>query len=1264
MRVVALAAALLARLPCAGLEPNRPVGQLTHDVWQTARGLPQDSVNTVFQTRDGYLWVGTYGGLSRFDGARFVTMTPQNAPGLTDHRIRCLAEDRDGALWIGTDEGLSRLPSGRMTAIRKAEGLQNLHINVLAADPGGGIWVGTDAGLELLREGRVTPFPARRLFQGRRVRALLVAREGTIWAGAHDGGVARINGEEIRFFGAAEGLVDGDVTALTLDRAGALWAGTTRGAVLRFDGSRFARVAHFDEAHSVTALHEDRDGSFWVGTYNGGLRRLTGGGAESLTSKDGLPSNIVQSLCEDREGSLWVGTYAGLSRLKQGTFSAVTVRDGLSLDFVKTVLADRDGNVWAGTFGEGLNRIRDDKVVETVGRASGAGGELVKCLDQDGSGTIWVGLGGAGLFRVAGKRLELVLAKDSLPDEIVNAIHVDRTGRIWIGTLGGLACLDGGRLTVLGTGTGLPSNRIGALLEDRDGTLWVGTHGGGLAKLREGKVHVIGTGQGLPSLTVTALLEDSDGDLWVGGTAGGLGRIHGGTVRSYGPGAGLDADGIFGILEDEGDLWFSTLNGVVRVRKADLDAFDAGRIRSVPSTRYGTGDGMPSRQCSGGSVPTATRAADGRLWFATDKGLAVVDPARLKHNTLPPPVVVEEALVDDRPAARAEDGTLVVPAGSRKLEIHYAGLSLLIPERVRFRYRLEGWEPSWTEAGTRRTAYYTNVPPGDYRFQASACNNDDVWNEAGASLVVRVLPRLDQRLSFRLALAAGLVAIVAAAIGARLRAIRARERELVLLVDERTARLREALAETELQRAEAQRNRERAEAASRAKSDFLSAMSHELRTPLNAILGFVQLMQQTEGRDATDRERLSVISRSGEHLLGLINEVLSLTRIEAGGLTVAAEAFSLAGLVAEVGEMLSLRARSKGLRLQVRPEGRLPGCVSGDAGKLRQVLTNLVSNAVKFTGKGEVALAVVWTDGVARFEVRDTGPGIRQEELAGLFASFSQGEAGRKSREGSGLGLALSRGLVRLMGGDIEVESRPGAGLTLRFSLPLPAIADETQAPEPRGGRFATLSGTTVLVADDGDDNRRVISGLLAPLGVEMLEARDGGEALSLWLVKRPPCAVLDLGMPVLDGCEVARRIRAEEGRADGRSVLVAVSASVFDTDRDKALSAGFDAFIGKPFRADDLLGTLCGLVSARSTRAQVAPVEARPDPERLAALPDSLRAELRRALERGDDQAAARVLPAVRAIDPATEAALSTMLRRCQIDELLGLLQGSGDGS
>ncbi len=610
--------------------------------------------------------------------------------------------------------------------------------------------------------------------------------------------MCRIRDGETRCLTTADGLPANYVWSVYEDRAGTLWIGTYGGGLVRFEGDRM-RVYGTDDgltSDRVTCLREDRHGNLWIGTHGGGLNRFHEGRFDAFTRRDGLTDDAVLALWEDREGSLWIGTVSGgLNRLKDTLFTVYDAQRGITTPMTRTVLEDRRGRLWIGTSGGGLFRI-DGQAVRHFTTADGLPVMDVFSLWEEPGGAMWVGTYGGGVACLDQGRTATWSTANGLPHDTVWAITGDHSGNVWIGTYGGgLVRLRDGHMTVFTTADGLPSDLIRTLLVSRDGTLWIGTSGGGLARYRDGAFTSYGAAQGLSSRTVLALYEDPHGLLWVG-TARGLDLLNGDTLRAVTTRDGLFDDIVYCILEDaRGNLWMSCNRGIFRVAKEEVLAVLHGASATVHSTAYGRADGMPTSECNGGSQPAGWKTAAGELLFPTPRGVVALDPRRLAINPEPPPVFVEAVVADG--VRHGVDAPVLLPPDTRNLQIDYTALSFLAPEKVAFRYRLEGSDRGWTWAGDRRTAFFSHLPPGRYTFRVTACNNDGVWNQVGASLAIRLRPRFYQTTAFYAAGALFLVLVGFAAAYGRVVSHRRRERELASLVEARTYELKRVTRELE-----------------------------------------------------------------------------------------------------------------------------------------------------------------------------------------------------------------------------------------------------------------------------------------------------------------------------------------------------------------------------------------------------------------------------------------------------------------------------------
>lgn len=779
---------LAAASPARALDPARALNQYSRQAWRSSEGLPQNTVSAILQTRDGYLWLATYEGVARFDGVRFTVFDRSNTDAMTQNHVSALLEARDGTLWVGTyGGGLLRYKDRRFEAYAAPDGAADDQVTALAEDGEGSIWVGTTGGVFLLRDGRTARYTSREGLPDEQVLSLAASKDGGVWVGT-TAGVARLGRGAIAQHEPERGLPSTAITSVLEEADGALWLGTAEGLFRLQRGSveRYGRAQGLADTF-VRSLYRDREGTVWVGT-SGGLHRWHDGRFDVMTAREGLSRGAVVSLYEDREGSLWVGTDGGgLNRLRDGKVFTLTSADGLSTDAVYTIAGERAGGLWIGGASPDLVHFAGG-ALSPYPSAGLLAGSTVLALFEDSRGRLWIGTD-RGLYVSEHHRMRPFGERQELAESGVRAIAEDRQGAIWIGTeSSGLRRYADGRLTVFGAPQGLRSSEIRAIHVDRKGTLWVATYGG-LSRL-EGPRFVTYTPALAPSSAfMRSIHEDATRDtLWVGTYGGGLHRFRDNRFATITSRQGLASDVVYQVLEDDrGRLWMSSNKGIFHVPKAELEAVADGRSATVHSTLYGEKDGMRSRECNGGS-PAGWKTSDGRLWFPTFEGVVVVDPSRIVSNDQPPPIVLEEAIVDDRSLDLGSP--IRIAPGNHRLEFRYTGLSLAAPQAVRFSYRLVGADAKWVDAGSRRSAFFTNLPPGRYKLEVNAANEDGVWNPTPASLDFRLAPHFYQTPWFfgGCALAAGLMGL-----GAhrwRTRALRLRERQLAERVEEALARVK------------------------------------------------------------------------------------------------------------------------------------------------------------------------------------------------------------------------------------------------------------------------------------------------------------------------------------------------------------------------------------------------------------------------------------------------------------------------------------------
>jgi signal transduction histidine kinase/ligand-binding sensor domain-containing protein/ActR/RegA family two-component response regulator len=1290
----------VATSPSALASDWTDIGRLPLRTFTDRDGLPQNAITGIVFAADGALWIGTKDGAARYNG-RTWTSVPM-PPGCTSAWVNALARGSDGSLWFGTrGGGLARLKDGAWRVFTKSDGLPNDEILALVesatldAEPV--MVAGTAEGPARFDGARFQAMELPKGLPTTRVTALFESRsEGVgagLWVGLRDGIANLDSGKWTAYDLPAFGLPSNNpvrafAISSALDGKDRVFAVVTHPGLLQLEDDRWVPKAvgrtplGMGQALLTT---RDRDGreSLWIGGQQR-LVHIRGGEIRILGPEAGFPEEGFWSLAETPadagESALWVGMAgAGLVRLQRQGWTSFGSPRWLSnasvYSLLETLESDGRSVIWVGTNRGGLVRMHPDGTTVYEGRNKAGSDTVLSLLEtRSKSGrTIWSGTtSGLGEFRNgAWKRVDL----GDWTGATVNALLASPRGNgepaIYVGVGEGVGLLENGRFTKLNEAIGLPDTRVNTLLEtvgtDGRRTLWVGTERG-LARREPDKTVLYTTRDGLPAEAILSLVEVEESGrrrLWIG-TRGGAARMDLSgeattsdrfTLFTSRGAPALPNDTIYQVRNDRhGRIYLFTNKGVARLTPRKPTPEDSSEYDLYT---YLQADGLPSAECNTGASMVDSK---GRIWAGTINGVAVIDPddtftARSK------PLRIERALLSRNGAPLPEGAALAHDEGN--LTFEYALMNLFRDEDSRYRTQLEGLdtEPSpWTADAKKE---YTSLPEGVYAFNVWARDvSGAISGPARFAFSVRAAPwRTWWAFLLYAAFAAGAISL---GMRYRLASVRRRNEDLERLISARTVELGDAVERLKVSEQAALQAKDAALEASHAKSTFLANMSHELRTPLNAVIGFAQVLDRRAALKGEDRESLGIIQKSGEHLLSLINDVLSLAKIEAGGMALALKPFDLRALIGSVQSIISVRAEAKGLTLAFDTDPGLPRVVLGDEAKLRQVLINLLGNAVKFTSAGHVALTVTMVAERIRFEVEDTGAGIHPSEVPHLFTAFLQTESGRSSREGTGLGLAISRQIVTLMGGDIEVVSRVGQGSVFRFEIALPAT---DAAIEETAGRVTRLapgqSLPRILIVDDTEQNRRLLNQLLVAVGFEVREASGGRQAIEIAEAWKPAVIFMDARMTGIDGREATRRIREREAAESGaRAAIVALSAGVFEHEREEMLASGADDFVAKPFRIEAILARIARFTGVKylyETDPSAAPAPASGSiltVARLASIQGSKRARLHEALADGDSKGAREAADDVAVDDQELGRALAAEVQAFRFDELLSLLE------
>lgn len=712
------------------------IGHYTCKTWTMDEGLPLNTVHAMAQTRDGYLWIGTEVGLARFDGIRFEYFNRDNVPVLAHDYILCLHADRQNRLWIGTrGSGIICLQNGRFSTVKAPRGCNCMDVFAILESRDTTIWFGCRHGLYQIEGDKLTTIPVSIPAKASvpYVRALLEDRDGNLWIGTRRGGLFRARRTGSSFDVELQGLFDCIIEALYEDQSGTIWAGTDGNGLFRLTGAKLERVRLGTDRSidSVYCFREDRHRNLWLGTPGAGLLILSPDRQrlDEFDPGSNLRGTVISRFLEDRERNVWIaGSGGGLIKLREAVIETFTRREGLSNDLITGIFQDSRGVIWAGTRGSGVNFMEGNRF-RTLSKAGGFPDDSVPSILEAPPGTLWFATVSSGLIQMKEGRLTAWDTNRGLSDNHVRTLYRDGGGRLWAGTVnGGLHVLERDRLVLVRT---LPS-RITALLAGRHQTIWAGTMGSGLFRFDPARPDVdLPVPSGLENDLIMYLHEDSDGGIWISVYREGLLHLKEGKPHWLTRREGLPDDNCYCLLEDgRANLWVSSNRGICRIRRPELRDYLAGRTARVNPDVYGRDHGLKSIECVGGVQPNGWKTADGRLLFPTTRGMAVIDPGILPAAAAPPPAIIETILFDGRPVPPADP--LIIPPGNGDLEIHFTAPSFLSPEKLRFRYRLDGVDQEWVEAGNNRSARYLDLGPGDYAFRVTAGTPEGIWDSRSA----------------------------------------------------------------------------------------------------------------------------------------------------------------------------------------------------------------------------------------------------------------------------------------------------------------------------------------------------------------------------------------------------------------------------------------------------------------------------------------------------------------------------------------------------
>jgi len=1190
--------------PTKALPPASKDAAIAHlQFLNVEHGMASSFVNAFLEDQNGNIWLGSYIGVSIYNGETFTHFTENE--GLSNNLVRSILEDQNGHIWVGTSGGGVSVFNGEsFTHYTENEGLSHNSVRAILEDQSGNFWLGTGGGVSLFNGESFTHYTEKEGLSNNDVLSLAEDQNGNIWVGTDGGGISLFNGKHFTHYTENEGLTDNSVRAILEDQKGHIWLGTGGGVSL-FNGESFIHYTEKDGVsnNNVRSILEDQSGNIWVGTGGGGASVFNGEHFTHYSSNEGVSNNTIWCILEDQSGNIWLGTDGGgVSVFNGESFTHFTDKEGLSHNVVLSVFEDQNGHIWAGTGGGGVS-VFNGKSFTHYTENEGLSNNVVWSILEDKSGNIWLGTGGGGVSVYNGESFTHYTEKEGVSNNNVRFILEDKSGNIWVGTGGGGVSVYNGESFIHYTDQeGLSNNIVWSILEDQSGNIWLGTEGGGVHVFNGESFTHYTIHEGLSNNTVFSILEDKSGNIWLGTEGGGVSLFNGESFTYYTENEGLLNNSVWSITEDkstplnETAVFIGTENGLSRIRLTEDEGSGDEEI-AFSIQNFGKHDGLKSLRFTTGAIIDSKD----RAWWSTGNGLVMLDLNTLTFSDkIPQPrlsqLEINEQFIDYRNISDSPDSdlnqitfsgvqkfenyplSLQLPYNKNHLTFYFAAIDWAAPHKIRYSYRMEGLHTNWSQPTSDPVADYRNLPSGTHTFQIRATGESGVWSEPFDYTFAILPPWWHTWWAYGLYGFFFLSAIYS---------LRRYELNRFNLKND-----------LKLERVETDSLRK----LDQLKSHFFANISHEFRTPLTLIIGQIETLLDSEN-DRNRKKKLISVNNSAGQLLSLINQLLDLSKLEAGKMDLMLEKQDLVSFLKNHFFSFESLSETKNITLNFS-SSRSAINVRFDTDKLEKVFFNLFSNAIKFTEPGgQIDVSVdILKPYVVEIKVKDSGIGISKERLPYIFDRFYQADTSNTRKyEGTGIGLSLAHEMVLLHNGTIDVVSEEGVGTEFIICLPfdevddsfdhgadvdeqLLAEAETASKPLPDFDALLSDHDEIVLIVEDNEDVRSFIAEQLRG-EYKILEAANGMEGITISQGTIPDLIITDLMMPEMDGYAFSEKIRSDEKTSHIPIIMLTAKAGM--SPKIEGLELGIDAYLTKPFHVKELQTRVRTLIQQRKNLKQ-----------------------------------------------------------------------------